>query len=241
MHLDGAIRMKWCCPSLREFAVGHTVWEVMIGKNQFAPISGLFYPDGTVRRLTSVEAVTGRSIAGLTEKSKEEGIPIARQRAGRSEEYVRFMARNEVTAMTWRERNTAVAALVAHGLYGPDAPDVLKQLEDARKAHQEGREDVAYSAVGRLLVGVADVLTQLEKAPKKEKEVEPAATIELPSLGPWTNPFSEHPLFKQLVEKWEVSVEQQESPRRLTWETLLSRSTDYPLSVWRGLVRNRAD
>ena len=65
----------------------------------------------------------------------DEGVPIARQRAGRLAEYVRFLARNEVTDLTWRERNTAVAALIVHGVYKPDAADVLEQLEEEDAAH----------------------------------------------------------------------------------------------------------
>jgi hypothetical protein len=151
-------------PELRGFGVGHTVWELVIGRNQFAPVSGLFYPDGTVRRLSSIEAVVGGPVAGLREKPDEDGMPIARERAGRLAEYVRFMARNEVTEVTWRERNTAVAALIVHGVYNPDAADVLGKLENARAAYQEGDREAAYRGVEQLLRRAADILTNREKA-----------------------------------------------------------------------------
>ncbi|MFV2065996.1 MAG: cellulase family glycosylhydrolase [Pirellulales bacterium] len=162
-------RYEMVMPELREFNVGHTVWEVVIGKNQFAPVSGLFYPDGSVRRISSIEAVAGRAIPGLTLKPDAEGVPIARARTGRLAEHVRFMTRNEVTDSTWRERNTAVAALIVHGVYKPDAADVLKKLQDARTAYTEGRRGIAYGAVAELLSRAAELLTERARAGLREK------------------------------------------------------------------------
>jgi hypothetical protein len=146
------------------------VWEVVIGKNQFAPISGLFYPDGSIRRASSIEAVAGRTILDLKVKPDAEGVPVARQRAGRLAEYLRFMSRNEITDSTWRERNTAVAALIVHGVYNPDAADVLKRLEKARTAHAGGQCDVAYRAVAELLSRAAEILTERDKAKAAKDE-----------------------------------------------------------------------
>jgi hypothetical protein len=150
-------------PELRDFQVGHTVWELVIGDNQFAPISGLFYPDGTVRRISSIEAVMNAPAEGLTEKPDKAGVPIARQRAGRLAEYVRFMARNPVTDATWRERNTAVHALVIHNVYGEQGVDVFKDLEEARAAYRRGDHAVAYQAVGKLLQQAAEILAKRGK------------------------------------------------------------------------------
>ncbi|NQT13500.1 MAG: hypothetical protein HQ582_12170, partial [Planctomycetes bacterium] len=139
-------------------------WELVIGRNQFAPISGLFYPDGTVRRLTSIEAVVGGPVSGLLEKPDEEGVAIARQRAGRLAEYVRFLARDEVTEPTWRERNTAVRALLVHNVYGDEAEGVLEKLEAARTAYASGDRAEAFGVVRKLLEQAAGVLTEREKA-----------------------------------------------------------------------------
>jgi hypothetical protein len=230
-------RYEMVMPILRAFGVGHTVWEVVIGKNQFAPISGLFYPDGSVRRLSSIEAVAGRSVAGLVVKPDKEGVPIARQRAGRLAEYARFMTRDDVTESTWRERNTAVAAFILHGVYNPDAADTLKKLEDARTAYDEGDREAAFHAVKELLILAAEILNNLDEA-AAEKNTQ-SQTIELLNLGPWTNPFSEHPLFHAVVEKWKVSAKEHDKKQRLTLETVLKRSTDHPLTLgadWWGTV-----
>jgi hypothetical protein len=151
-------------PELREFKAGHTCWELIIGRNQFAPISGLLYPDGTVRRTSSLEAFMNGPAEGFTEKPDEEGMPIARQRAGRLAEYVRFLARNPATDTTWRERNTAVRALLVVNVYGADAAGVLKELEEARQAYRRGDHDSAYEVVEKLLRQAAKVLTDREKA-----------------------------------------------------------------------------
>ncbi|MBL7041288.1 MAG: hypothetical protein ISR77_21810, partial [Pirellulaceae bacterium] len=222
-------RYEMVMPELREFNVGHTAWEVVIGKNQFAPISGLFYPDGSVRRASSIEAVAGKPVPNLTVKPDAEGMPIARQRAGRLAEYARFLARNEVSDLTWRERNTAVAALIVHGVYKPAAADVLKKLEDARTAHAEGQRDVAYRAVAELLRRAAGILTERDKAGAAKNEQ--ARSIDLLNLGPWTNPFSEHPLFRAVVDEWNVTAEDDNAKQALTVSATLKRSTSHPLTV----------
>ena len=151
-------------PVLREFGAGHTVWEVVIGRNQFAPISGLFYPDGTVRRLSSIAAVMNARPRKLLEKPDAEGVPIARQRAGRLSEYARFAARNAVTEETWRERNTLAFAAGVLNAYGDKTLDSLKRLEAARAAYAKGNKPEAFETVEQLLGIVAEVLTERDKA-----------------------------------------------------------------------------
>lgn len=99
-------------------------------------------------------------MAGLVEKPDDQGMPTARHRPGRLAEYVRFLARNAVSDPTWRERNTAVAALLVHGVYGSEAAGVLKRLEAARAAFDRGDRDTAYRIVTRLLRQAA---TRLEE------------------------------------------------------------------------------
>ena len=82
------------------------------------------------------------------------------------------------TEATWRERNTAVAALIVHGIYKSDAADVLEKLEEARAAYKAGRREAAYRAVEPLLRRAVEVLTKREKAQqeaeKKKQEAEEA-------------------------------------------------------------------
>ena len=63
-------------PVLREMDVGHTVWQLIIGRDQFNAASGLVYPDGTVRRIAQIEAVMNAPAVGFDEKPDEEGLPI---------------------------------------------------------------------------------------------------------------------------------------------------------------------
>ena len=62
-------------PVLRELGVGHTVWQLIIGRDQFNAASGLVYPDGTVRRIAQVEAVMNAPATGFEEKPDEQGLP----------------------------------------------------------------------------------------------------------------------------------------------------------------------
>ena len=155
-------------PVLREFGAGHTVWEVVIGRNQFAPISGLFYPDGTVRRLSSIEAVLNAPPRGLVEKPDAEGVPIASQRSGLPSEYARFVARNPVTEETWRERNTLAFAAGLINAYGDRTLESFERLEEARAAYAGGNKQEAFRTVEQLLDLAAKVLTERDEAPPVE-------------------------------------------------------------------------
>ena len=62
-------------PVLRELEVGYTVWQLIIGRDQFRSASGLVYPDGTVRRIAEVEAVMNSRVIGFQEKPDEQGVP----------------------------------------------------------------------------------------------------------------------------------------------------------------------
>jgi len=73
------------------------------------------------------------------------------------------MARNPVTDPTWRERNTAVRALLVVNVYGTDAAQVLKELEEAREAYRRGDRASAYEVVEKLLEQAAKTLTDREK------------------------------------------------------------------------------
>ncbi len=151
-------------PVLRELGVGHTAWELVIGRNQFAPISGLFYPDGSVRRLAQIEAVVGGPAPqGIAEKPDSQGVAIANQKVGLVAEYVRFAARNAVTEDTWRERTTLVAAAVWRKHYGEQGEAVSKELEAAKAAYAEGEKKQAFQAVEALLKRAADILGGAER------------------------------------------------------------------------------
>jgi len=144
-------------PELRRMGVGHTIWEIMIGKIQFRNVSGLFYPDGTVRRISQIEAVINKPAAGFQEKSDEEGVPILREAPGRLAEYVEFMARNPVTDMTWRERSTAVQTIAQTlNILGDRKEAVLEELNTAIKLHSQGETEKAYEITGRLMMEVKD-------------------------------------------------------------------------------------
>jgi hypothetical protein len=124
----------------------------MIGSTQFDHQQGLFYPDGTVRRIDEVEAVMDGSADFLSEKPDLEGKPLRRASPERLVEYLAFVTRNPVDDSTWRERNTLVAMLAAfRGAYGEETLDVLDRLRRAREDHKAGRKAEAFEVVGELL------------------------------------------------------------------------------------------
>jgi len=148
-------------PELRSMGVGHIIWEIMIGRIQFRNVSGLFYPDGTVRRLSQIEAVMNKPVDSFLEKSDADGVPILREAPGRLEEYVAFMARNAVTEMTWRERTTAVRALgKVLDVFGDRKEAAFAELNDAIEMHVRGEVKPAYEIVSKLMVEAKDNLKQ---------------------------------------------------------------------------------
>jgi len=139
-------------PVVREFGVGSFLWELMIGRTQFDHQQGLFYPDGTVRRIEQVEAVLNGPAGFLREKPDHEGKPFRRASPDRHIEYLDFVTRDPVSDATWRERNTLVSALAAfQGAYGDQREEILRRLDQARKAYEAGEKRRAFEAVGELL------------------------------------------------------------------------------------------
>ena len=139
-------------PVLRESGVGHTVWQLIIGRDQFNAASGLVYPDGTVRRIAQVEAVMNAPAAGFEEKPDEQGLPIRHDIPVLQAEYFQACVRDGVTEVTWRERVTLVESLLA--LPGNDVPEVKAAREvvtAARKAYDSGDRTAAFAKVAELI------------------------------------------------------------------------------------------
>jgi acyl-homoserine-lactone acylase len=152
-------------PVLREFGVGHTVWQLIIGRDQFNAASGLVYPDGTVRRIAQVEAVMNAPAEGFIEKPDAEGLPLQHDIPVLQARYLEHCVRAGVKEATWRERVTLVESLVAlPGAVGPEVKSVRDAIDAARKAYDAGDRAKAFSTVAGLIEKAA-ALTR--KAPPK--------------------------------------------------------------------------
>jgi acyl-homoserine lactone acylase PvdQ len=139
-------------PVLREMGVGHTVWQLIIGRDQFNAHSGLVYPDGEVRRIAQIEAVMNAPATGFKEKPDEQGVPIRDDIPLLIAKYLEDSVRDGVTEVTWRERVTAVEALLAWpGGFGAEAPAVRDAVAAARKAYDSGDHKTAFATVARLI------------------------------------------------------------------------------------------
>ena len=89
-------------PVLRELKVGHLVWQLIIGRDQFNAASGLVYPDGTVRRIAQIEAVMNAPASAFTEKPDEEGLPIRHDLSVKLAQYLEQIVRDGVTEVVPR-------------------------------------------------------------------------------------------------------------------------------------------
>lgn len=144
-------------PVLRELEVGYTVWQLMIGRDQFRSAAGLVYPDGTVRRIAEIEAVMNARAIGFNEKPDEQGLPHQHDIPLLLAEYLAASMESGVTEQTWRERVTLIESLLAQpGGYGTEADLVRIALADARNAYDTGKHEAAFAAVAKLIEQTAE-------------------------------------------------------------------------------------
>ena len=145
-------------PVLRELGVGHTIWQLIIGRDQFNAASGLVYPDGTVRRIAQVEAVMNAPAVGFEEKPDEQGLPIRHDIPVLVAKYLEQSVRDGVTEVTWRERVTFVESLVGvpDALDG-EAKNVSESVAAARTAYDSGDRAGAFSIVAGLIEKAASL------------------------------------------------------------------------------------
>jgi acyl-homoserine-lactone acylase len=144
-------------PVLRELEVGYTVWQLIVGRDQFRSASGLVYPDGTVRRIAEVEAVMNARAIGFEEKPDEQGVPHQHDIPLLLAEYLEASVQAGVTETTWRERVTLIESLLAQpGHFGGDAERVRGALADAHKAYDARDRQAALAAVAALVARAAE-------------------------------------------------------------------------------------
>lgn len=146
-------------PVLRELGVGHTVWQLVIGRDQFRSAAGLVYPDGTVRRIPQVEAVMNAPASGFQEKPDELGLPLQNDIPVLQAEYFEACVRDGVTEVNWRERVTLVESLVGQfSVVSPEAQTARDAVADARKAYDAGDHEAAFAQVAGLIEKAAALL-----------------------------------------------------------------------------------
>ncbi len=141
-------------PVLREQKVGYYFWELMIGKTVFRSVAGLFYPDGTVRRISELEAVLGRAAVGFEEKPDSEGVPYA-QGADFQEMLTTALARMTSTPTNdenYRERYTFLIALTRAGRsFGDASEEIASRVAVVGRLLQESEQQEALRALDALL------------------------------------------------------------------------------------------
>jgi len=163
-------------PVLREFGVGFTFWQVVIGRDMFNSAAGLAYPDGTVRRIEQIEAVLDAPADGFIEKPDEEGVPLGDNLRVRLREYLDASVEDGVTDVTWRERHTQVEALLSlPHVFGDESRSVRAQLVEARNAYQTGNKDDAFATIAALLKKARDAIRATSPAFVPAKR--PKATV----------------------------------------------------------------
>ena len=145
-------------PVLRELGVGHTIWQLIIGRDQFNAASGLVYPDGMVRRIAQIEAVMNASAVGFEEKPDEQGLPIRHDIPVLVAKYLEQSVRDGVTEVTWRERVTFVESLVGvSDALDREAKIVSESVAAARSAYDSGDRAGAFAIVAGLIEKAASL------------------------------------------------------------------------------------
>jgi acyl-homoserine-lactone acylase len=154
-------------PVLRELEIGHLVWQLIIGRDQFNAASGLVYPDGTVRRIAQIEAVMNAPASAFVEKPDDQGLPIRHDLPVRLAQYLEQVVGDGVSDVTWRERVTLVESLVALPFhYGDASSEVALQVAEARKLYESGELQAAFGSVTRLIKKAAERLRENPPQPR---------------------------------------------------------------------------
>lgn len=163
-------------PVLREFGVGHTVWQLIIGRDLFRSASGLVYPDGTVRRIAEVEAVMNARATGFQEKPDDQGLPHRHDIPLRVAEYLEASVRDGVTEVTWRERVTLVESLLAQpGGFGADGETARAEVARARALEAAGQQADAFPVIAALISKAAEASRR--NPPRATPAFNPRATM----------------------------------------------------------------
>ena len=148
---------------LAEEKIGFYVWELMIGKMQFREMAGLFYPDGTVRELGAVAALSGY-------RRKTDGVPLKTppdQAALRTflktpDAWAPFLEKARAAPRTREGILAPLEALVALGRLKarprPEAMEIFEIGLSMGHLFRQGRAAEAVAAYDRLLVLVGDAL-----------------------------------------------------------------------------------
>jgi acyl-homoserine-lactone acylase len=148
-------------PVLREMGVGHLVWQLIIGRDQFNAAAGLVYPDGAVRRITQVEAVMNAPAKDFIEKPDTEGLPIQHDLPVKLAQYLQQVLSDGVSEVNWRERITLLESFVAQPFhFGDEKEKVSEAISEARKMYESGDRQAAFTAVARLIEKSTEPLRQ---------------------------------------------------------------------------------
>jgi hypothetical protein len=150
----------WGCPYelvlpfFREEQVPAYFFELMIGRNLCASTGGIFYPDGTVRRLSHVEAVLGRPAEGFVKKPDREGVPFAQMKGasyycGREIERLTAFPINDENA--WEYFTLLWSAANPFSIAEDESKYLGEQINDLRGLMEQGRKSEAYPRIEALM------------------------------------------------------------------------------------------
>jgi len=144
-------------PLLRREKIGYYFSELMIGKWQFRTVVGLFYPDGTVRRLSRISAVLGKPAEGFIEKPEKEGVPIVNvpiEQAYRDilnplkhGRFAKYLKRRPTTRLNFSERFTALQSLAI--MRGSE--EINNKLKIVKAFYEDRKFEKAFKEVDDLL------------------------------------------------------------------------------------------
>lgn len=142
-------------PILRQENVGYYWWEVMIGKTVFTHVAGMFYPDGTVRRLSELEAVMGKKPEGFEEKPDSEGEPYGQPEMTLPQRlnlvYTR-MTKYPTDEENFRERYTLLVLYTKQNRgYGEVTETLIKELAHFDELIKAGNTDRAFPKMDSML------------------------------------------------------------------------------------------
>ncbi len=159
-------RYEECIASFEGLQVGFYLFEAMVGANRFSNITGFFYPDGTVREVTPIEAF--QSLAerqGVTPPGTfalpTRKPPYAVAGINEVTDLILHWDHRELTAENYAQREPLLTWTMISLAWGGVLKDHLPQVLEMRKHVDEAVKQGDFDEVKRLTSQLAALAARL--------------------------------------------------------------------------------
>ena len=186
-------------PILREVGMPYYFWEVVFGGNQFKAVSGVLYPDGQARSLSTIAAVLNVSEEEAARRFKvkpadaEGAIAVQEPKkpqpfTEKDRQRLKELAKSPTTEENYEARDKEVQPMGARLLQahneGLDIEELLRNGPGAKEYWKKGEKKIACERMDKLIRMLADHSDKWTAAQQRSSLLSKGCSI--PRLCIWT-------------------------------------------------------